>query len=163
MPDVLLNDLGQHAVGGRQITNPNGSRALLAVRDGMEEFPEIIQGWRKHHLIVWTGQNLKHWDSDDVTDDLRINSDEMACNGGLKHHSVIIVLHHFQVGVEQLDQSGVHHTSTSVEISPIVRLDNGKYVVQRGHHDINSKDVPLSNDSAVHNLGLNCSSIFPTL
>jgi hypothetical protein len=84
----------------------------------------------------------------------------MACDGGLKHHSVIIVLHHFQVGVEQLDQSGVHHTSTAVEISPIVRLDNGKNVVQRWHHDVSPKDVPLSNDSAVHNLGLNCSPIF---
>jgi hypothetical protein len=69
----------------------------------MEEFPEIIQEWRKHHLIVWAGRNLDHWNSDDVTDDLRINSDEMACYGGLKHHSMIIVLHHFQVGVEQLD------------------------------------------------------------
>jgi hypothetical protein len=47
-----------------------------------------------------------------------------------------------------------------MEISPIVRLDNGKYVVQWGHQDINPKDVPLSNDSAVHNLGLNCSPIF---
>jgi hypothetical protein len=99
-------------------------------------------------------------DSDDMTNDLRINSDEMACNGGLKHHSVIIVLHHFHVGVEQLDQSGVHHTSTAVVISPMVCLDNGKYVVQRWHHYINPKDVPLSNDGAVHNFGLNCSPIF---
>jgi hypothetical protein len=48
--------------------------------NGTEEFPEIIQRWRKHHLIVWAGRNLEHWDSDDVADDLRINSDEMACN-----------------------------------------------------------------------------------
>jgi hypothetical protein len=61
----------------------------------MEEYPEIIQGRREHHLIIWAGQNLEHWDSDDVTDDLRINSDEMTCNGGLKHHSMIIALHHF--------------------------------------------------------------------
>jgi len=150
-PDVLLNDLGQHAVGGRQGTNPDGSRAFLALGNGMEEFPKIIQGWRKHHLIVWAGRNLEQRDSDDVTDDLRINSNEVAWNGGLKHHSVIIVLHHFQVGIEQLDQSGVHHISTAVEISPIVRLDNGKNVVQRWHHDVKLKDVPLSNDSAVHN------------
>jgi len=159
-PNVLLNDLGQHSVGGRQGTNPDGSRALLALGNGMEEFPEIIQGWRKHHLIVWAGRNLEHWDSNDVTDDLRINSDEMACNGGLKHHSMIIVLHHFQVGVEQLDQSSVHHTSTVMEIFSIVCLDNCKNIVQRGHYDISPKDVPLSNDNAVHNLGLNCSPIF---
>jgi hypothetical protein len=48
-----------------------------------------------------------------MTDDLRINSDEMACNEGLKHHSMIIILHHLQVGVEQLDQSGVPHTKHS--------------------------------------------------
>jgi len=95
-----------------------------------------------------------------MTDDLRINSDEMACNGGLKHHSVIIVLHHFHVGVEQLDQSGVHHTNTAVEISLIVCLDNGKNNVQQWHDDVSPKDVSLSNDSAVHNLALNCIPIF---
>jgi hypothetical protein len=95
-----------------------------------------------------------------VTDDLRINSDEMACNGGLKHHSMIIILHHLQVGVELLNQSGVHHTSTAVEISLVVRLDDVKYVVQRWHHDISPKDILLSNDRAVHNFGLNSSPIF---
>jgi hypothetical protein len=101
-------------VGGRQGTNPDGGRTLLALGNGMEEFPEIIQGRRKHHLIVWAGRNLEHWDSDDVTDDLRINSDDMAYNGGLKHQSTIIVLHHFQVGVEKFYQSGVHHTGKAV-------------------------------------------------
>jgi hypothetical protein len=101
--EVLLNDLGQHAAGRRQGTNPDGSRALLALGNGMEEFPKSVQGRRKHHLILWAGRNLKHWDLDDVTDDLRINSDEMAYNGGLKHHSTIIVLHHFQGGVEEFD------------------------------------------------------------
>jgi len=62
---------------GGQGTNYDGGRAILALGNGMEEFPEIIQGRRKHHLIVWAGRNLKHWDSDDVTDDLRINSDDM--------------------------------------------------------------------------------------
>lgn len=80
----------------------------------MEEFLEIIQGRRKHHLIVWPGKNLEHWDSDDVTDDLRINSDDMACNGGQKHQSTIIVLHHFQIGVEEFYEFGVHHTGTTV-------------------------------------------------
>jgi hypothetical protein len=128
--------------------------------NGTEEFLEIIQEWRKHHLIVWAGRNLEHWDSDDVTDVLRINSDEMACNGGLKHHSTIIILNHLQVGIEQVGQSGVHHTSIAVEISPVVRLDDVKYVVQRWHHDISPKNVPLSNDGAVHNFGLNCNPIF---
>jgi hypothetical protein len=95
-----------------------------------------------------------------VTDVLRINSDEMACNGGLKHHSTIIILNHLQVGIEQVGQSGVHHTSIAVEISPVVRLDDVKYVVQRWHHDISPKNVPLSNDGAVHNFGLNCNPIF---
>jgi hypothetical protein len=95
-----------------------------------------------------------------VTDDLRINSDEMACKGGLEHHSMIIILHHLQVGVEQLDQSGVHHTSTAVEISLVVRLNDVKYVVQWWHHDISPKHVPLSNDRVVHNFGLKFSPIF---
>jgi hypothetical protein len=134
-----------------------GEKAPIRMVGGRSSF---IQGRRKHHLIVWAGRNLKYWDSDDVTDDLRINSDEMACNEGLKHHSMIIILHHFQVGVEKLDQSCVHHTSTAMKISPIVRLDNGKNIIQRWHHDIRPKDVQLNNDSAVHNLGLNCNPIF---
>jgi len=95
-----------------------------------------------------------------VTDDLRINSDEMAGNGGLKHHSMIIVLHHFQVGVEEFDQSGVYHTSTTMEVSPFVCLDDAKNVVQWWYHDISPNNVLLRNDSVVHNLGLNCSPIF---
>jgi hypothetical protein len=47
-----------------------------------------------------------------------------------------------------------------MEISPVVRLDDVKYVVQRWYHDISPKDVPLNNDGAVHNLGLNFSPIF---
>jgi hypothetical protein len=129
----------------------------------MEEFPKIVQGRRKHHLIGWAGRNLEHWDSDDVADDLRINRDEMAYNRGLKHHSTIIILHHFQVGVEEFDQSSVHHTRTTMEISPILRLDDAQYVVQRWHHDISPKDIPLSNDYAVHDLGLKCSPIFHKL
>lgn len=69
----------------------------------MKEFPKLIQGGRKYHLIVWSARNLEHWDTDDVTDDLGINSNRKASNGGLKHHSMIIVLHYFQVGVEKLD------------------------------------------------------------
>jgi hypothetical protein len=53
-------------------TNPDRSRALLTMGNGTEEFPEIIQGWRKHHLIVQAGRDLEHWESDDVADDLRI-------------------------------------------------------------------------------------------
>jgi len=95
-----------------------------------------------------------------VTDDLRIDSDDMSCTGGLKHQSKIIVLHHFQVGVEKFYQSSVHHTCTAIEIFPIVRLDNGMNAVQRWHHDIRPDDVPLSNDCVVHSLGLDCSPIF---
>jgi hypothetical protein len=141
-------------VGWRQGPNPDGHRSLLALGNSLKEFPEIIQGRRKHHLIVWAGRNLEHWDSDDVTDDLRINSDDVACHGGLKHQSTIIVLHHFQIGVEKLYQSGVRHTGTAVKIAPIVCLDNGMDAIQRWHHDIGPDDVPLSNDDAVHSLGL---------
>jgi hypothetical protein len=103
-------------VRGRQGPNPDGRRSLLALGNRLKEFPEIIQGRRKHHLIIWAGRNLEYRDSDDVIDDLRINSDDVTCHGGLKHQSTIIVLHHFQVGVEELYQSGVHHTDTAVEI-----------------------------------------------
>jgi hypothetical protein len=119
-----------------------------------------LRSSRDRGSIVWAGRNLEHWDSDDVTDDLRINSDEMAYNGGLKHHSMIVILNHLQVGIEQLDQSGVHHISTAVEISPVVRLDDVKYVVQLWHHGIIPKDIPLSNDGAVYNFRLNWKPIF---
>jgi hypothetical protein len=47
-----------------------------------------------------------------------------------------------------------------MKISPIVRLDDAKNVVQWRHHDISPNDIPLHNDRAVHNLGMKCSSIF---
>lgn len=73
---------------------------------------------------------------------------------------IITVLHHFQVGVEKLDQPGVYRTSTAIEITPVVCLDDAKNVVQRRHHEICSQDIPLSYDCAVHGLDLKCCPIF---
>jgi hypothetical protein len=60
----------------------------------MEELSEIVQGGRKHHLIIRTAGQLKDWYPDEVTDDLGINSDDMPVNSGLQYQPTIIVLHH---------------------------------------------------------------------
>jgi hypothetical protein len=59
-----------------------------------EKLPEIIHGRRENNLIVRAAKYLADRNSNEATDDLGINSDDMAVNDGLKHHPVIIVLHH---------------------------------------------------------------------
>jgi hypothetical protein len=71
-----------------------------------------------------------------LTDDLGINSDDMAVNGGLKHHPMVIVLHHLKVGIEESDQPGIDNTGAAMKIAPVVCPDNVVGAVQRGHHNI---------------------------
>jgi hypothetical protein len=59
-----------------------------------KKLPKIIHGRREDNLIVRAARYLKDRNSNEATDDLGINSDDMAINDGLKHQSVIIVLHH---------------------------------------------------------------------
>jgi len=60
----------------------------------VEELSKIFHRRRKHHLIIRTARQLEDMYSDEVTDDLGINSDDMASKGGLKYLPVVIVLHH---------------------------------------------------------------------
>jgi hypothetical protein len=59
-----------------------------------------------------------------VTNDLGINNDDVACNGGLKHHPTVIVLHHLKVGIEKPNKPGVHHTGSRVQIRLMIGLNN---------------------------------------
>jgi hypothetical protein len=43
----------------------------------MENLPKIIQRGREYYLIIRAARNLEHRDSDEVTDDLGINSDDI--------------------------------------------------------------------------------------
>jgi hypothetical protein len=72
----------------------------------VEELSKIFHRRRKHHLIIRTARQLEDRDSDEVTDDLGINSDDMASNGGLKYHRTIIILYHLKVGIEKPDKPG---------------------------------------------------------
>jgi hypothetical protein len=45
-------------------------------------------------IIIRIARQLENRHFDEVTDDLGINSDDMATNGGLKYQPVVIVLHH---------------------------------------------------------------------
>jgi hypothetical protein len=78
----------------------------------MEELSEIIHRGRNDYLIIRTARQLKDRHSDEVTDDLGINSDDMATNSGLKYQSVIIILHHLKVGVEETNQSSLNKGAT---------------------------------------------------
>jgi len=49
----------------------------------MKELPELIQGRSQNNVIEWTVQHLKHGHPDDLADDLRINHDNIPCNGEL--------------------------------------------------------------------------------
>jgi hypothetical protein len=60
----------------------------------MEELLEIVHRRRKHHFIIGTAGQLKNWYSDEVTNDLGINSDDMPVYSGLQYQPTIIVLRH---------------------------------------------------------------------
>jgi hypothetical protein len=77
---------------GRQGINPDGGSTLFSLWNCMKELSEIVHRGRKHHLIIRTVGQLKHWYADEVTDDLGINSDDMPVNNGLQYQPTIIVL-----------------------------------------------------------------------
>jgi hypothetical protein len=66
----------------------------------MEKFSEIIQRMMDCHLIVRAARDLENMHPYELTDDLGINSDSMPINSGLKHHLVVIILNHLEVGIK---------------------------------------------------------------
>jgi hypothetical protein len=69
----------------------------------MEELSEIVHRWRKHHLIVRTGRQIKDWYSEEPTDGLGIYSDDVSVNSGLQYRLMLIILSHLKVGIEEPD------------------------------------------------------------
>jgi hypothetical protein len=112
----------------------------------VEKLSEIIHRWRQYHLIVRAGRQLENRNSNELTDDLGINSDSMPKNSGLKHQPAIIVLHHLEVGIEKSNQPGVHHTGAAMKISPMIGLDSVMDTIQKSHHNIRTDHIPLGND-----------------
>jgi hypothetical protein len=143
--EIVLDDLGKHAVGGRQGTDPNGSGTLLSLRDNIEKFSEIIQRRRQYYLIVRAGRNLEHRNPDELTDDLRINSDNMPIHKGLKNQPTVIIQNNLEIVK--------HYTGAIVKISLVASLENIVDAVQRSHHDVHMNNIPLGNGKSVHNFG----------
>jgi hypothetical protein len=156
----VLDDLGMHVVQGRQGTDPDGSGTLLTLRDSMEKFSELIWRRRQYNLIVWAGRNLEHRHPDELTDDLRINSDNMPCKGGLKNHPVVIIMNYLEMSIKLSDQSGKYNVGAVVEIAPFIFLDNLMNTIQWSHHNVCSNNIPLCNDGPVHNFGSEGCQIF---
>jgi len=76
-PEVVLDNLGKHAVWSSQGTNPNGSGTLLTLRYSLKELSKIIQRWRQDNLIVRAGKLLEHGYINDMADNLRINHNDI--------------------------------------------------------------------------------------
>jgi hypothetical protein len=66
----------------------------------VEKLSEIIHRRRKYHLIARARRHLENRNSNELTDDLGINSDNMPSNSRLKHQPAVIILNHFKVGIE---------------------------------------------------------------
>jgi hypothetical protein len=60
----------------------------------------IIQRRRYDHLIVRAARDLENRHSNELIDDLGINSDSMPIHSGLKHHLAVIILNHLEEGIE---------------------------------------------------------------
>jgi hypothetical protein len=81
-------------MSGRQCADPDGGGILFSLLNSMEELSKIIQGGRKHHLIIWTAGQIEDWYPNEVADDLRINSDDVPVNNGLQYQPTLIILCH---------------------------------------------------------------------
>jgi hypothetical protein len=60
----------------------------------MKELPELIQRRSQHNFIEGTGGNLKHWQPNNLANDLRINHNNMPRNIRLKNNATVLILHH---------------------------------------------------------------------
>jgi len=92
-PKIVLDNLCEQAVRGREGTDSDSSSSLLALWNSMKELPKIIQGGSHQNLIKMAGWNLKYWYSYDLADDLRINYNHMPLNRRLKDNATILILH----------------------------------------------------------------------
>jgi hypothetical protein len=119
---------------------------LLSLGNNVEELSEIVHRGRNDYLIIRTATQLENRHSDEVTNDLGINSDDMATNSGLKYQPLVIVLHHLYVGIEKSDKPGVDNTGTGVKIPPMISLDSVMNTIQRCHHNVRVDYIPLGND-----------------
>jgi hypothetical protein len=116
----------------------------------VEELLEIFHRRRQYHLIVRTCRHLENRNSNELTDDMGINSDKMPSHSGLKHHPSIIILDHLKVGIEKFDQPGIDNTCAAVKIPQMISLDSVKNAIQRCHHNVRVDHISLGNDWAVH-------------
>jgi hypothetical protein len=152
-PEIVMDNICNHTVRGRQSTNLDGSRSLLTLGDNMKKFPELIHGRRQNNVIKRTSRYLEHRHPDDLADDLRINHDNMPCKGGLKNNAIIIILHNLEIGIELPDQPREPNAGVVVEVSPVIGLDDLMNTIQLSNHNISTNDIPLWNDYHVHNSG----------
>jgi hypothetical protein len=89
----MQNDLGEIVVWCRQGSNPNRSGSLLTLRDSLKELSKIIQGGRQDDLITRASRQLEYRNPNDLTDDMRINHNDVTIHRGLKNQPTIIILH----------------------------------------------------------------------
>jgi hypothetical protein len=97
---------------------------FLTLWSYMKELLKLVHRWRKHHLVVWTGRQIENRNPNKLTDDLGINSSDVAINSGLEDRPMLIILCHLQVGIEKANKPSENNTGASGEISPLILLDS---------------------------------------
>jgi hypothetical protein len=91
-PEIMLDNLCEHAVWGRKSINYDIYRSLFSLRNSMKELPKILQRGSLHNLIEWVGRNLKYWYTNDLANDLWINLNHMPLNRRLKDNATALIL-----------------------------------------------------------------------
>jgi hypothetical protein len=89
-----------------------------------------------------------------LIDDLGININDVAINIGLEDLPMLIILRHFQVGIEKSDKPGEDNTGACVEIRPLILLDGLLDAIQWRHHNVCTGHLPFSNDRSIHDPGM---------
>jgi hypothetical protein len=94
--------------------------SLIALRMGMKEIPELLQGRSLHNLCEGTFRNRQYWNINDGIDNLRINLNDMPLNWCLKYDPMVLIMNRLQVPIKLSHQPGIYCACIVVNVSPMV-------------------------------------------
>jgi hypothetical protein len=111
-------------VQGREYTNLDVSMcSLLTLRMSIKEIHKIVDAMRLQNICEWKPWNIKHWDPNNVADELRVNLKSVPSNCSLHDEASLILLSHYHVPTKLYHQTGINQVGTVIKISPVIVLN----------------------------------------
>jgi len=72
-----------------------------------------------HKLLYGGNRNIN-----DITNNLRINLNDVPLNWSLKDDPKVLILNHLQISIELSHQPGINYASTFIQIAPMIVHDD---------------------------------------